>query len=49
MIVIYVLMLALAFPTLIVMGIGVPEMNYLGMWLKLWPTQSPKTKTELTV
>jgi hypothetical protein len=41
-------MWAVAFPMLIVMNIGIPEMTYLAEWLRLRQTLSPKTKMEVT-
>jgi hypothetical protein len=42
-------MWAVAFPTLIAMNIGVPEMTFLAEWLKWRQMLSHKTKTEPTV
>jgi hypothetical protein len=41
-------MWAVAFPMLIVMNIGIPEMTYLAEWLRLRQTLSPKIKTAVT-
>jgi hypothetical protein len=37
-----------AFPMLIVMNIGIPEMTYLAEWLRLRQMLSPKTKMDHT-